>query len=71
MNEILLNREYFIHSDNGNSYKKHLPHLKNYNALWGPEYLLMNEKNFIENNADGIIEIMVLNKTTPLAKNQN
>ena len=33
--------------------------LKNYNTLWGLEYIIMNEKSFIENNADEIIEMMV------------
>ena len=31
----------------------------NSNRQWGPEYIIMNGKNFIENNADAIIEMMV------------
>jgi len=63
MNEILLNGEMLINSDNDGILKNLLSHAENYNTLWGPEYLIMNEKNFIETNADGIIEMMVKIRT--------
>ena len=63
MNEILRNREFLINSDNDGILKDLLAHTENYNRLWGTEYIIMNEKNFIENNANEIIEIMVKTKT--------
>ena len=32
---------------------------RNYNTMWGSEYIIMNEQNFIENNAEVIMEMMV------------
>jgi len=63
MNKNLINRQFLIASDNDGIVKKQLYNTENYNTLWGPEYFIMNEKNFIDNNADGIIEIMVKTKS--------
>jgi hypothetical protein len=32
---------------------------KNYNTIWGLEYIIMNEKSFIDSNSEEIIEMMV------------
>jgi hypothetical protein len=37
---------------------------KNYNIIWGLEYIIMNEKTFIDNNAEEIIEMMVKCRNT-------
>jgi hypothetical protein len=63
MNEILINREVLINSDNEGILKELLPRTESYNTLWGPGYIIMSEKHFIENNANEIIEIMVKAKT--------
>lgn len=62
MNEILLNREFLLNSDNEGILNVLLSQTGNYNTLWGQEYIIMNEKNFIENNAEEIIEIMTKTK---------
>ena len=59
MNEILTNRDILLNSDNDGILKELLAQRENYNALWGSEYIIMHEKNFIENNANEIIEMMV------------
>ena len=67
MNEILTNREFLINSDNDGILKDLLFHTENYNTLWGPEFIIMNENNFIEDNANAIIEIMVKSKAVQFA----
>jgi hypothetical protein len=62
VNEILLNREFLLNSDNEGILNVLLSQTGNYNTLWGQEYIIMNEKNFIENNAEEIIEIMTKTK---------
>ena len=64
MKETLTNREYLIASGNYGILKDLLPHAENYNTLWGPEYIIMNEKNFIDNNANAIVEMMVKIRTS-------
>ena len=61
MNEILTYRELLSNSENYLLVKELLAHAQNrsYNSFWGPEYLIMNEKSFIENNSEQIIEIMI------------
>jgi len=59
MNEIPLYRELIINSDNEGILKELLAQRKCYNSFWGPEFIIMNDKSFIEKNSDGIIEIMV------------
>ena len=59
MNEILTSRDILINSDNDGILKELLAQTKNYNSPWGFEYIIMNEKNFIENHADEIIDMMV------------
>jgi hypothetical protein len=67
VNEILTNREFLINSDNDGILKELLSHTESYNTLWGSEYIIMNERNFIENNAHEIIEIMVKTKIVQFA----
>jgi len=59
MNEIPLYQELLINSDNEGILKELLTQGKNYNSFWGPEYIIMNEKSFIDNNSEEIIEVMV------------
>ena len=59
MNEIPVYREMLINSDNDGILKELLAQRKNYNTFWGPEYIIMNERSFIENNSEEIIEVMV------------
>ena len=65
MNEIPVNRELLINSDNDGILKELLAQakIKSYNSLWGPEYLLMNEKSFIDNNSEKIIEVMIKSRS--------
>ena len=65
MNEIPVNRELLINSDNDGILKELLAQakIKNYNFLWGPEYILMNEKSFIDNNSEKIIEMMIKSRS--------
>jgi hypothetical protein len=62
VNEVLTNREFLINRDNDGILKELLSYAESFNTLWGPEYIIMNEKHFIENNANEIIEIMVKSK---------
>ena len=60
MNEIPVYRELLLNSDNEGILKELLAQRKSfYNFFWGPEYILMSEKSFIEKNSDNIIEIMI------------
>ena len=59
MNEIPLYRELLINSDNDGILKDLLNQRKSYNYFWGSEYIIMNEKSFIENNSEQIIEVMI------------
>ena len=59
MNEIPVYREMLLNSDNDGILKELLAQRNNYNTFWGPEYIIMNERSFIENNSDEIIEVMV------------
>ena len=59
MNEIPLYRELMLNSDNDGILKELLTQRKSYNCLWGPEYIMMNEKSFIENNSEEIMDIMI------------
>jgi len=59
MNEIPVYRDILLNSDNDGIIKELLAQNKNYNTFWGAEYIIMNEKTFIDNNIDEIIELMV------------
>ena len=59
MNEIPLYRELLINSDNDGILKELLAQRKNYNCFWGSEYIIMNEKSFIENHSEQIMEMMI------------
>ena len=61
MNEIPVYRELLLNSDNDGIIKELLAQAQSrkYNSFWGPEYIIMNEKSFIDNNAEKIIEMMV------------
>ena len=63
MNEILTKYEILINSDNDGILKELLSRTESHNALWGPEYIIMGERHFIENNAAEIMEIMIKAKT--------
>ena len=63
MNEILTSRDILINSDNDGILKELLSQTGKHNALWGPEYIIMHDKNFIENHANEIIDMMVKIKT--------
>ena len=66
MNVIMMNGLFIIHSGNGGILKGRSLRVENCNALWGPEYIIMGGKHFIENNANDIIEIMVKAKAALL-----
>ena len=59
MNEIPLYHELLLNSDNDGILKELLTQRKCFNCFWGSEYILMNDKSFLENNSDQIIEVMV------------
>ena len=59
MNEIPLYRELLINSDNDGILKELLDQRKQFNCFWGTEYILMNDRSFIENNCEQIIEVMI------------
>ena len=63
MNEIPLNREMLINSDNDGILKELLAQRNNYNTFWGTEFIILNEQSFIENNLDEIIEVMAKSRT--------
>jgi len=58
MNEILYNREMILTRDNEGIIAELLGQGENHNSLWGQEYIMMNEKSFMD-NAEAIIEIML------------
>ena len=66
MNEIPVYNELLLNSDNEGILKELLAQRKTYNSFWGSEYIIMNEKSFIENNSDEIIEVMI--KSRAIAK---
>jgi len=66
MNEIPVNRDILLNSDNDGIIKELLAQNKKYNAFWGSEYIIMNEKTFIDNNSDAIIEMMVKSRAVIL-----
>ena len=67
MNEIPLYRELLINSDNDGILKELLAQQqKNYNSFWGPEYIILNERSFIENNSEEIIEIMIKSRAVEM-----
>jgi len=64
MNEIPVYRDILLNSDNDGIIKELLAqNRKNYNAFWGSEYVIMNEKSFIDSNFDAIIELMVKSRS--------
>ena len=65
MNEIPAYSDLVINSDNDVILRELLDHAQNssYNYFWGPEYIIMNEKSFIDNNSDHIIEVMIKSRT--------
>ena len=63
MNEIPVYRDILLNSDNDGIIKELLSQNRNYNTFWGSEYIIMNEKSFIENNSDSIIELMVKSRS--------
>jgi hypothetical protein len=63
MNEIPVYRDILLNSDNDGIIKELLSQNRNYNTFWGSEYIIMNEKSFIDNNFDAIIELMVKSRS--------
>jgi hypothetical protein len=63
MNEIPIYCDLLLNSDNDGIIKEILAQKKNYNSFWGSEYIIMNEKTFIEDNSDEIIELMVKSRS--------
>jgi hypothetical protein len=59
MNEIPVYCDLLLNSDNEGIIKELLAQNRNFNVFWGDEYIIMNEKSFIDNNLDEIIELMV------------
>ena len=59
MDEIPLYRELLINSDNEGILKELLAQRESYNCLWGSEYIVMNERSFLENNSEQIMEVMI------------
>ena len=59
MNQILFNAEMFLNRDNEGIIAELLKQEDGcHNTLWGPEFIMMNGKAFM-NNADQVIEIML------------
>ena len=58
MNQILYNREMLLNRDNEGIIADLLKRQEGCNTIWGPEYIMMNGKAFMD-NADDIIEIML------------
>jgi len=63
MNEIPVYRDILLNSDNNGIIKELLTHNRKYNTFWGSEYIVMNEKSFIDSNSDAIIELMVKSRS--------
>ena len=63
MNEIPIYRDILLNSDNEGIIKELLAQNKSYNTFWGDEYIILNEKSFIDNNIDEIIELMVKSRS--------
>jgi hypothetical protein len=63
MNEIPVYRDILLNSDNDGIIKELLAQNRSYNAFWGSEYIIMNEKSFVDNNYDTIIELMVKSRS--------
>jgi len=63
MNEIPVYRDILLNSDNNGIIKELLAQHRRYNAFWGSEYIIMNEKSFIDSNSDAIIELMVKSRS--------
>jgi len=64
MNEIPVYRDIILlNSDNDGIIKELLAQNRNYNTFWGSEYIIMNEKAFIDNNSEEIIELMVKSRS--------
>ena len=69
MNEIISYREMLLNRDNEGIIADLLKQGENHNSLWGQEYIMMNEKSFMD-NADAIIEIMLKCKNPLLSTGQ-
>jgi len=63
MNEVPAYRDILLNSDNDGIIKELLAQNKNYNTFWGVEYIIMNEKTFLDNNSDEIIELMIKSRS--------
>jgi len=63
MNEIPVYRDILLNSDNDGIIKELLAQNRNYNTFWGSEYIIMNEKTFIDNNFEEIIELMIKSRS--------
>jgi len=63
MNEIPVYRDILLNSDNDGIIKELLAQTKNYNTFWGQEYIIMNEKTFIDNNLDELIDLMIKSRS--------
>jgi len=63
MNEIPVYFNILLNSDNEGIIKELLGQNKNYNTFWGSEYIIMNEKTFIDNNVNEIIELMIKSRS--------
>ena len=59
MNEVLEIGYCLANSDDEGIMKDLALQEKKFNVIWGLEYFIMNEKSFIENNCEAIIEMMV------------
>jgi len=58
MNQVLFNREMLLNRDNEGIIAELLKQQDCYNSIWGPEYIMMNGRPFID-NAEVIMEIMI------------
>ena len=63
MNEIPVYHDMLLNSDNDGIIKELLAQNKSYNTFWGSEYIIMNEKTFIDNNFNEIIELMIKSRS--------
>ena len=59
MNQILYGRDMLLNRDNEGIIAELLKQEGSYNTIWGEEYYIMNEKSFLDNNIDAIIDMMI------------
>jgi hypothetical protein len=63
MNEIPVYRDILLNSDNDGIIKELLAQNKSFNTFWGSEYIMMNEKSFLDNNSEELIELMIKSRS--------